>query len=168
MQYPITTILLVGLVLAAPRAAPPRQAWDDTSYFPSRFAVEIGGFGGPSYRVEMRAEKLYYRAEIWAPERKVIEKVITPTQGQWRSFWQEAEKIQLWQWSREYFNHEIADGTQWRVNIEYDGKAINSSGSNAYPLEGDVTKPNKTPAPSVPFNQFIKAVRALIGDLPFQ
>jgi hypothetical protein len=145
-----------------------QPAKHDISYLPSKFAVEIGGFGGPSYKVEIRDGKLHYKAETWRPKSEVVEKVITPTKEQWRSFWQQVEKVQLWQWSPDYSNRAIADGTQWRVKIEYNDKAISAFGSNGYPLEGNVAKSNQNSEPSLPFNQFLQAVRTLIGNLSFQ
>jgi len=169
MQSPIASLVFAAVALAATYTVSPFQrAREDASYVPSKFVIEIGGFGGPSYKVEMREGKIHYRAETWAPKQEVVEKVITPTKEQWRSFWQEAEKAQVWQWSQEYFNREIADGTQWRVSIEQNGRTVIASGSNSYPAEGDVAKSNKSPEPSAPFNRFIKAVHALIGNLPFQ
>jgi len=137
------------------------------SSLPTAFYIKIGGFHGPSYSVELRDGKLHYTADEPARQKK-IEKAVTPTEEQWRQFWQKMDQVRLWQWSREYVNREVLDGTQWNVRIKYDGKSLVASGSNAYPLETDVAQSNNSPEASLPFNQFLQAVSKLIGNLPFQ
>jgi hypothetical protein len=91
-----------------------------------------------------------------------------PTKEAWESFWKEVEKAQLWDWSKDYSNYNIQDGTMWLVEINYHGRSIKTQGSNSYPGESSVSRPSLNGEYSKPFEVIIEGVRNLLGGLDFE
>ena len=53
---------------------------------------------------------------------------------QWGEFWKVIDEINAWRWSKDYFNQEVLDGTQWELVIDCKGKRRRRIfGSNDYP-----------------------------------
>ena len=131
---------------------------------PDHLRVYIGGFGSPSYSLEKSGDRLIYKADDW--EKGPIEKIISPTEDQWQTFRKALDEIGVWQWKARYENPHVSDGTQWELKIHWDGKKKRCYGSNSYPL-GD-GRPSGEPDSLQAFEQFLNAVRILIGSLPFR
>jgi hypothetical protein len=174
-------IAIIALLFIGGAAAPrPRENASDHSPIPKKMIVRVGGGvyyprdgGKPealmrrSYIVELRGKDLHYRVINKGGEPNV-EKVVTPTEEQWESFWKEVENARLWSWSKEYYNYDVKDGTFWFVEISHRGRSIKSRGSNSYPSEGDVSKPNLDAEYSRPFRAVLQGVRSLLGGLEFE
>ncbi len=62
-------------------------------------------------------------------------KEIVPDSNPWETFWKEMEKLDVWNWKKEYFNYDILDGCSCSIKISYNGKKVKSEGSNAWPDE---------------------------------
>ena len=70
-------------------------------------------------------------APIFYEEEKVLIKV---SKEEWIKFWRKMDKINVWEWQKDYFNPHILDGTQWELIIQGNGRGkIKVFGSNAYP-----------------------------------
>ena len=81
-----------------------------------------------------------------------------PSPEAWARFWLAVETAGVWRWAAVYHNHEIMDGTQWSLELEHQGQAVKTSGSNAYPgCVGPVY------SNSCEFGQLLKALRHLTG-----
>jgi len=118
---------------------------------------EIGGFNGGCFQVEYKDGKLQYRqaegAYIWEPAI-----ILQPDLGAWERFWKALEIAGVWQWNERYENLDVDDGTQWSLELKYQGRSINTSGSNAYPGCNEPSYSKKCA-----FGQFIKALQDLTG-----
>jgi hypothetical protein len=175
------SITIIALLFIGGEAAPrERKNASDQSPIPKKMIVRVGGGiyyprdgGKPealmrrSYIVELRGKDLHYRV-IKEGGKPNVEKVVTPTEEQWELFWKEIENARLWSWSDEYYNYDVKDGTFWFVEISYRGRSIKSRGSNSYPSEGDVSKPNPGAEYSQPFSVILRGVRNLLGGLEFE
>jgi hypothetical protein len=131
---------------------------------PERFKVKIGGDSGPSYSVRLKGADLWYTA--WEDDEIADERKITPSAEQWRSFRRDLDSIGVWDWRESYFNPGVADGTQWSVEIEWEGSRIVSAGDNNYPIAGGLPENDFDITPT--FERFLEAVRKLIGGLEFR
>jgi len=151
----LALLLLVAAIL-------PASAADS---IPKSFSASIGGFFGPSYQVELKDGKLYYRSYRGNPNR-ARRITITPTPEQWAKFRAALDAIHIWKWKARYDNQYVNDGTQWSLSITYDDRALTSGGSNSYPKKDGV--PNNQPEFTRPFEAWLKAVRDLTGGREFQ
>jgi hypothetical protein len=180
MSYKHAIAILALLFIGG--AATPRQRKNpsDHSPIPKKMIVSVGGgvyyprdgrkpeaLMRRSYSVELRGKGLHYRVIKEGGEPNV-DKVVTPTEEQWELFWKEIENARLWSWSDEYYNYDVKDGTFGFVEISYRGRSIKSRGSNSYPSEGDVSKPNPGAEYSQPFSVILRGVRNLLGGLEFE
>jgi hypothetical protein len=124
-------------------------------FLPKRFKVLIQGFGGPYYEVHFINNRLLYRARY-----SDLPVKICPTEDQWVRFSETVNKCHLWNWESCYYNSEVLDGIQWRVEIEIGTRTIKSFGSNSYPG-------GKGMGYSKSFRLFLGAIRELIGGMSF-
>jgi len=67
-----------------------------------------------------------------------------PSELQWRDFWKEMDKIQVWSWKKRYDPSDIGvivnDGGGWHLIISYNGMMIDTGGENAGPEPGNPKK----------------------------
>ncbi len=138
-----------------------------SSILPEKFTARIGGFLGPTFGVEWKDNALVYHALDRTKQPNESTQKITPTEKQWEEFWKKIDQVHLFDWSSDYENWQVADGTQWIVEIEYGGKKIATKGSNSFPRDGAVKKPSKDPEPTKVFREFLKAVEDLLGGKTF-
>jgi len=131
---------------------------------PERFKVKIGGFLGPSYSIRIKENELIYRVNENEDDYKEL--VVTPSEERWQNFKQALDDIGVWQWNEEYPNPGDTDGTQWFLEIEWDGRTIKSYGDDNYPTTDGT--PENNPELSPTFENFLEAVRKLIGGLKFR
>jgi hypothetical protein len=174
-KHAIVIIALLFIGASAPAQGQGENA-SDLSAQPEKLIISLGrgvytpsggrpeAMFGFSYSVELRGKDLRYSA-VRAPSKPNVERVVTPTKEQWEAFWKEVEKAKVWEWSGNYYNHDVTDGTIWLVEISYRGRSIKVNGSNSYPSEGDVSKSNRSPEYSPPFETLLQGVRNLLGGL---
>lgn len=119
---------------------------------PSRLDISIGGYMGTSYSVALKRGVLHHVTcgYGYVPEKKSI---VRPTEEQWASFLAALDSLRVWKWQTRYEDPGVCDGTSWKVEITWGDKSIDSSGSNSFPKA---------------FGAYLDAVRALLGELPFQ
>jgi hypothetical protein len=86
----------------------------------------------------------------------------TPSVAAWKRFWRSVEKLGVWSWDPKYDNFDILDGVAWELSLRYQGKAVRSEGTNAFP--GIVKDSGEYTAT---YSEFLKALRTLAG-LPTQ
>lgn len=79
-----------------------------------------------------------------------------PDKNSWLEFWDKINQLQVWNWKAEYKFRgvKLADNSQWRLIIVYQGKEIKSSGSNSFP-------PHNLNQPSDKFIELIDSFIAL-------
>ena len=106
---------------------------------PTHFEVSLGGFTGPSYRVELQEDGslLYlHHPHTFTSARGTKKRRITVTDAQWHQFRGALEEVDVWNWKEEYTDPRILDGTQWLLRIQYADAAVYSRGSNSFPPNG--------------------------------
>jgi len=118
-------------------------------------SIEIYTVSMNQCSLKLNKKKLIY---CRFPERSIISPkmnlVLSPTKEQWNKFWQDLDKLKVWEWDKGYYDKQWVDGTDWKINIFYNKeKNIISAGSNNFPKG---------------FKKFLKAVRKLIGKLEFE
>lgn len=99
---------------------------------PKTFEAWIGGFLGPSYRLELTEDGLLYETyehgyELYASE------LLLPTTAQWSRFLNDVAVSGVWEWDGRYRGAEAVDATTWYVAIEAGSRTIVSRGLNHYP-----------------------------------
>ena len=119
---------------------------------PDKFSCFIGGYFGPSYSLEIDENGcLIY--QIMGKEYKLKKtKKISVDTNRWNDFWAVCDQINIWGWNERYEDPETLDGYSWKVEIAYSENSVTSSGSNEKPVS---------------FDQFLKSVKKLIGELEF-
>lgn len=134
------------------------------SYYPKVFSAGIGGYMGNSYAVEWKDGQLCYKAfgRGYKPKRtKSKEPYPAPSKADWQEFWDKLDRIGVWDWKTHYSEPGVTDGTSWSVEIDYNGRKLETGGSNAYPGQSDES------GYSPEFEAFLKAVQKLIGGMDF-
>ena len=129
---------------------------------PDELHIWIGGHEGPSYDLRLTNNVLHY----WASGRGMRgtgkkPEVITPTDGQWKTFRTALDQVGIWNWRTNYVDSRVCDGTQWGVAAKYGEKQITVYGSNAYP-DGN------NPEPSPTFKKFLRAIEQLLSGREFK
>lgn len=134
---------------------------------PDEFYASIGGYMGPSYRVELDDGVLVYtRMDSGYEEAEVVE--LQPSDEEWSAFLKALDEIGVWSWEEQYRDSEVCDGTHWSFRIEVDGRRLETSGSNDYPGLSIIEAQEKNEEPHAPFRAFEEAVRELIGGREFR
>ena len=125
----------------------------------TRLRFEIGGFLADGVQIRLTRGHLVYRKTI-GPVPCEPAQVTQPSEEQWRQFWQEVDRIGVWTWEAEYWNHDVLDGIQWSLSLCHAGRKMKSEGSNAYPGGSDsVECPDDGP-----FADLRRALAALAGQ----
>jgi hypothetical protein len=139
----------------------PNPATSAPAGLPSKLVLQIGGFGGPSYLVNLEGGSLSYRTI--PPQADLTETVelVTPSAEQWREFRDSLDKLAVWQWRSDYVSPNIADGTNWSAKVEYADKKSSMKGKNGYPKDGAANE--LVNIPGEVFNGYLAAVEALLG-----
>jgi hypothetical protein len=82
----------------------------------------------------------------------------TADQTSWERFWQDLDRIGLWNWYSDYTDPLVLDGTGWRLEMKHAGREIKTGGDNDYPgADGPAYKHESS------FGQFLAALRRLTG-----
>ena len=129
----------------------------DDPWPPRAFTVSIGGFSGPSFKVELvdSGKLIYHHNPKGFIESGGTSEEIWVTEGMWDEFRQQLNQAEVWKWCRRYDDLTVVDGTVWELEIEYSDQSIVSSGNNAYPTEKQ-------------FNLFLDAVSDLADGNLFE
>ena len=100
----------------------------------SIFSFFIGGYRAKNIKIRKYYNSIEIQksdAPIFYEEEKVLIKV---SKEEWIKFWRKMDKINVWEWQKDYFNPDIYDGTQWELTVQGNGRGkIKVFGSNAYP-----------------------------------
>ena len=133
---------------------------------PRALEVYVGNFGGPSYGLWWDGSRLVYESFLSGyEERRQV--VLSPSQAQWRRFWQTMDRIEVWAWGSRYepsqrFEpvEQVRDGTHWSLTLALGDRSVQSSGDSRGPGSDDLDD-------SKPFGEFTGAVSRLVGGRPF-
>ena len=123
---------------------------------PTVFVASIGGFSGQSFKIELNDDGnlVYLQNPSGFTEWGGTSEEIMVTEEMWNEFRDRLNRAEVWKWQRRYDDPKVADGTVWKLKIEYTDQTIASSGSNAYPKEEH-------------FKTFLDAVSELADGKPF-
>jgi len=121
--------------------------------------MTIGGFGYAAKIQLIDDGQLEFIPNEYRPDD--IQRRVCPSSPAWEHFHQELDSLKVWEWKHEYFNHDICDGTQWKVEIIWGSKKYIAFGSNSYPTKDGKSTENE--AESVEWQRFISAVNELFG-----
>ena len=135
------------------------------SGWPKELRLHIGGYGGLSYSVDLQGDHLLYES-IHGDCSSTRSRKTRPAAEDWLSFWQELDRLEVWDWQAEYANPGVCDGTQWEVGIQYGEQRVHSVGDNSNPRADGSS--NRSPEPTQCFRGFCRAVSRLLGGLPFR
>jgi hypothetical protein len=134
---------------------------------PNRLHLYIGGFLGAAYWVDLQGDTLTHRVRRYDSEakgmRETVKEHIRPSAAQRSQFWKALEEARLWQWRPHYPPPpNLADGTQWSVDMEWAGRRIRSTGDKNFPGGSSV------PPGSGLFEKYLAGVRALLSGEHFE
>ena len=107
-----------------------------------------------------------YRASRYDSEarqfKETVKRGIKPSGDQWRRFWRAMDQARLWQWQNHYpAPPDLADGTQWSVDVAVGSRWVLSSGNKNFPGQ-------PSGETSDLFERYLAAVRALLGEEDFR
>ena len=111
---------------------------NDYIHFAVLFHFSCGGFFGGYDEMTVKKEK-DHAVLIVSPsmfrEGKVDDSTKELTISEWNEFISDVfSKYHIDDWSEEYINHDILDGTQWSVKVTLDdGSELEHYGSNDFP-----------------------------------
>lgn len=120
---------------------------------PISLKASIGGYSGPSYRVELLPDKRIRYSSIVDGEEVV--KDVSVSLDEWEGFRFLLERANVFVWKDKYIDRAVKDGTQWAFYIEYGNAKKEVYGSNAYPDYGQ-------------FNTFLQAISLIIDNNNFK
>jgi hypothetical protein len=130
---------------------------------PCNLNFYIGGFLGTSHEVVLEDAILRYqrfeRGYVCTLDRHGVE----PSEKQWCDFRKAIDKAGVWNWTFDYPNPGVCDGTGWSLLVEYTDRKIKASGSNNFPRKDG--SPNGCPSITTPMKTLCKALSRLIGDV---
>jgi hypothetical protein len=133
---------------------------------PRALEVYVGSFGGPSYGVWWEGSRLIYESFLSGYEER-RQLVVSPSEAQWRRFWQTMDRIGVWTWGSRYepsqrFEpvEQVRDGTHWSLTLACGDRSVQSSGDSRGPGSADLDD-------SELFGAFTEAVSRLVGGRPF-
>ncbi len=105
------------------------------------FEFQIGSFNEGFDRIFLKNQTLYHETPSHPDEESnpiLIVEEVKLTEEQLNIFWDDLDKLKVWDWNRDYTNLEIMDGTEWRLKINKPKKrSIKTEGQNAYPNNFD-------------------------------
>jgi len=152
--------IILGFAMISLAQAEPKPFPD---LVPAKLKVYVGGFIGSRLYVELDNGDVHVRQY----EDNSLKKVFTvrPTLEAWTKFVEEINRANLYKWATDYPNKGVYDGTQWSVELEFDGRKFKSKGDNNYPTAGAEAQPTNKPYPQgKPFETYCAAVSHLIGE----
>lgn len=118
---------------------------------PREFDVWIGGFLGPSYKVQLEGTEIIYEVFERAYEPFATER-ITPSPKDWSRFLAHLDGCGFWEWQQIYSNDHNNEGTTWYIHIAAGGRNACIRGLNMYPPG---------------FVEFLRAMRGLLNGRQF-
>jgi hypothetical protein len=125
---------------------------------PTRLRFDFGGFQAEGFELRFSRGRVLYRHTVGS-FRDPKPRELRPTEAQWSQFRQEVDRIGVWQWTREYWNHDVLDGIQWSLELRRGERRVKSQGSNLYPGSTGLEYPADSP-----FAQFLRALATLTGQ----
>ena len=148
----LRSVAAIAMMLAS------TSTWPGNASVPVQLNVGIGGFLGPSYRVELVSGLLVCTETRRGKQVSTHQAQVT--QAGWMAFRSELDRLNVWSWRGSYFNSAVSDGTQWRVRISYPDRSVASEGSNSFPGAGGL--PNLSPERTAAFSQFTSSIARLV------
>ena len=85
------------------------------------------------YRIVKLRDEAVVEIEAKEHSEPIVERLSTPSEANWRQFWDEIDRLRLWDWRKEYVTPHILDGTDWSLLIRHE-RQIRISGCNGFPL----------------------------------
>ena len=141
------------------------------NYLPDQFEIFIGDYWGPSYKIKRsRDDRLEYLIMGYGFRLEAIQ-FVYPDRLKWEMFWHEMELLGAWNWSRLYNGPLACNGTHWYVEIEHNGKKLESSGDNILSDAADIVfdqeLEQRAEKSAVDFDSFLITIEKLLGGRKF-
>lgn len=93
--------------------------------------ASIGGYFGPSYRVQGDGTTVAWT--LWVEGQDRDHEAQDPGPEGWQCFWAAVDAAGAWGWDTRYHDPNVLDGTSWSLRLAHEGRAVEASGSNAWP-----------------------------------
>ena len=100
----LRSVAAISMMLAS------TSTWSGNASVPVQLNVGIGGFLGPSYRVELVSGLLVCTETRRGKQVSTHQAQVTP--AGWMAFRSELDRLNVWSWRGSYFNSTVSDGTQ--------------------------------------------------------
>jgi len=128
-------------------------------FTPEKFLFDIGGWDGGGFGLSWESGALKLVRHDFGPFGGPILKEAQPTEAEWTRFWNAVEQSGAWSWNPSYepVGYVVLDGTQWSLELAWNGKTVACGGSNAYPGCADMEI-----EPESEFGKFYRALSDLI------
>ena len=98
-----------------------------------QFEFKIGGFRSNCYNIS-NINKSVISLVSYSYGPFLYQLNSEPLDSEWTKFWNLVDKLDIWQWKKEYIEKEIHDGSEWELMIDRKGKKRRTIyGSNLYP-----------------------------------
>jgi hypothetical protein len=128
-------------------------------HLPEKLEFYIGPLDcGDFFEIQLQKDALWYSSgAIFEKDRK--NKICAmPDRDRWLAFWQDIERLGVWDWKEDYSDPLILDGGCWSLEIERRGRTLKSGGKNGYPGCDGPEYPDDSA-----FGRFVGALRRLTG-----
>ncbi|HYG35487.1 MAG TPA: hypothetical protein VEC99_11915 [Clostridia bacterium] len=136
-----------------------KETNSENSTSPNTFKFYLGALdGGDWCEVAWEDKTLWYRAGVLFRELPSREVSCTPSPDRWRRFWQDLDRVGVWNWKPDYTDPNVLDGSGWHLEIKHAGRELKTGGDNGYP---GANGPEYSP--DTPFGQFLVALEHLTG-----
>jgi hypothetical protein len=89
-----------------------------------------GGPWGPRYSIRSDGQQVAW--EGTEGDATTIS-YVDPGPDAWAQFWAAVEEAGAWGWEARYDAPGVLDGTSWSLHLAHEGRALDASGSNAWP-----------------------------------
>lgn len=114
----------------------------EENLFPLQFEVEYTFASGGHNTLKFTDGKLFFFSEAdshLSEKNEYITKVSIPKKDQWEDFWENMNKIGVWEWGTDYFPEEDSPDNVdiWQVKIKHGMKFIDSKGWQVGPQSMD-------------------------------
>jgi hypothetical protein len=119
---------------------------------------ELGGFNADGIQLRLSRGQLHY-SKTTGPFRTEPPHVLIPSEDQWRQFWQDVDRMDVWSWLPKYIDSDVLDGIEWSLSLSHDGRKVKCEGINAYPGSDPFECPN-----AGPFADLLRALAKLAGQ----
>ena len=128
-------------------------------HLPEKCEFYIGALeSGDFFEIQLQNGALSYSSGTIFEEHPKKKICALPDRDHWLAFWQDIERLGVWDWKEDYSDPFVLDGAEWTLEIELRGRMLKSGGKNGYPGCDGPEYPDDSA-----FGRFVGALRRLTG-----